>query len=285
MCSSCYIKCVCHDVFIPDSFSRDTLNNPSLERKPSHKPCFIQWPWSSSWENEQTFSRIVPYPAQYFTQGLLRENPGLQTSSEILGMFTCEMIIFVSKKQGKCPVNNYPNVHFFCETQVTWLRVRCSSGYLDKPYPSAPTKFHSIEGKQRSPSPTTQFLCSSSLQQATRTLVSTICPRLAYEWPCWQALDSLVCHLSLGLSVILHTTIFLLNASPPASSVNLLPVRSFLSDPVLSSWFIVRVLSHLYLYDPVLCDDIQPVLKIKAQSPKCLFYITMLCLICPSILP
>lgn len=36
---------------------------------------------------------------------------------------------------------------------------------------------------------------------------------------------------------------------------------------------------------PVLCGDIQPVLEMEAQSPKCLFHITMLCLICPSILP
>lgn len=146
-------------------------------------------------------------------------------------------------KQGKCPVNNYPKVYLFCKTQVTWLRVRCSSGYLDKPCPSAPTMFHSIEGKQRSPRPRTQVLCSSSLRQATRTLVS-ICHWLASERPCWQTLDSLVHHLSLGLSVMLHTIIFLLlSARTSASCVNLLfcvmifslSLRSRLNHPSVCS--------------------------------------------------
>lgn len=159
-------------------------------------------------------------------------------------------------KQGKCPLNNYPKVHLFCKTQVTWLRVRCSSGYLDKPCPSAPTMFHSIEGKQRSPgSPHTiplLFLTATCHQNSCLNLplTSKWAAMLAnLRFPCppsfpWPLSDAPHNHLS--------------------------PQRSYpclLHEP------------------PVLCDDIQPVLEIEAQSPKCLFHITMLCLICPSILP
>lgn len=121
--------------------------------------------------------------------------------------------------------------------------------YLDKLCPSASTKFHSI--KRNREVPLAPPLCSYHpipllFLTVTRTLVSTICPQLMCEWPCCKPYVPLS-RLSLGPSLMLHTTIFCLSLCTPSSPGDHLPVRSFLSHPVLSSWLTPRVFFFFYL--------------------------------------